>query len=88
MNSVAFLEYQQYYVDQKNDTGALSSEAIQWGYVIALPIIGLLILFVFLSLGGAFALLGPWGIFIVTRLMTSRLDKKVCMIDSASGQIL
>jgi hypothetical protein len=82
MNSVAFLDYQHYYVDQKNDTGAFSSEARQWGYAIALPIVGLLILYVFLALGGAFALLGPWAIFIATRLITSHWDEKVCKIES------
>ena len=82
MNSVAFLDYQHYYVDQKNDTGAFSNEVRQWGYAIVLPIVGLLILFVFLSLGGAFALLGPWAIFIVTRLITSHWEKRVCKIET------
>ena len=86
MNSVALLDYQQYYVDQKNDTGAFSSEARQWGYVIALPIVGFLILYVFLSLGGVFALLGPWAIFIAARLITSRWDEKVRKIETIEIQ--
>lgn len=88
MNSVAFLDYQQYYVDQKNDAVTFSSEAKQWGYAIALPIVGLLMLYVFLFLGGAFALVGPWAIFIAARLITSRWDEKVCKIEITSVQNL
>jgi hypothetical protein len=86
MNSAALLEYQHYYIDQKNDSGIFTSEAIQWSYVIALPIAGLLILFIFLSLGGVFALLGPWAIFIAARLITSHWDKKACKIETIEIQ--
>ena len=37
------------------------------------PIVGLLALVLFLSLGGAFALIGPWAIFVATRVVTKRL---------------
>jgi hypothetical protein len=77
MNSGALLEYQHYYIDQKNDAGIFTSEAIKWGYAIALPIAGLLILFIFLSLGGIFAILGPCAIFIAARLITRHWNKKV-----------
>jgi hypothetical protein len=82
MNGVAFLDYQHYYVDQKNDTGTFSYEVRQWGYAIALPIIGLLMLYVFLYLGGAVALVGPWAIFIAVRLITSRWNAKVCKFEN------
>jgi hypothetical protein len=82
MNSVGSLDYQHYYITQKNYAGMFNSEAIQWGYAIALPIIGLLILFTFVSLGGVFAILGPCAIFIAARFITSHWDKKVCKIDT------
>lgn len=82
MNSGALLEYQNYYIDQKNYAGIFTSEAIKWAYTITLPIVGLLMLCFFLSLGGIVALLGPLAIFIAARLITRHWDKKVCKIDT------
>ena len=82
MNSKTFLEYQDYYIPQKNDAGIFTSEAMQWSYAIALPIAGLLILFIFLSLGGVFAILGPCAIFIAARIITRHWDKKVRKINT------
>lgn len=91
MNSAAFLEYQHYYIDQKKDSGAFTSEVKQWSYAIGLPVVGILFLYFFLSLGGAFALLGPCVIFIAARLITNYWDEKVCSIQTieiTKGQIL
>ena len=82
MNSGALLEYQDYYIDKKNYAVIFSSEAIQWAYAITLPIVGLLMLSFFLSLGGIVALLGPLVIFIAARLITRHWDKKACKIET------
>ena len=82
MNSGALLEYQDYYIDKKNYAAIFSSEAIQWAYAITLPIVGLLMLSFFLSLGGIVALLGPLVIFIAARLITRHWDKKTCKIET------
>lgn len=86
MNSAAFLNYQNYAIDQKNDAHLLSNEVIQWAYVLALPIVGLLMLCFFISLGGTFAFLGPWAIFIVARLITRYCDKKINTIETIETQ--
>lgn len=86
MNSVALPEYQPYYIDQNEHSGAFTREARQWAYAIVLPIVGLLMLCFFLSLGGVFALLGPWAIFIAARLITYYWDKKTCKIETIEIQ--
>jgi hypothetical protein len=86
MSSVAFLDYQHYAIDQKNDSGAITNNVIQWGYAIGLPVVGILLLCFFLSLGGAFALLGPWAIFIAARLITRYWDKNACKIETIEIQ--
>jgi hypothetical protein len=86
MNSTALLGYQDYYIDKKNDAGTFTNETIQWGYALALPVVGLLVLYTFLSLGGAFALLGPFAIFIAARLITCYWDKKVAKIETIEIQ--
>jgi hypothetical protein len=80
MNSVALLEYQQQYGDQKYTSGVFMTEARQWYYVICLPVIGLLVLYYFLSLGGIFALLGPWVIFFAVRLLTKLWDEPFTLL--------
>ena len=86
MNSAAFLNYQNYAIDQKNNASLLNNEIIQWAYVLALPIVGLLMLCFFLSLGGLFALLGPWAIFIAARFVTHRWNKKINTIETIETQ--
>ena len=86
MNSIAFLDYQQYSIDQKNDSSVITGKLIQWGYAIGLPVVGILLLYFFLSLGGAFALLGPWAIFIAARLITCYWDKNISKIETIEIQ--
>jgi hypothetical protein len=86
MNSAALIDYQGYAKDKKNDSSLLTKEVIQWAYALTLPIVGILMLCFFLSLDGAFALLGPWGIFIAARLITRSWDKKVCKIETLEIQ--
>ena len=86
MNSAAFIDYQGYAEDKKNDSSLLTKEVIKWAYALALPIVGILMLCLLLSLGDAFALLGPWGIFIAVRLITHCYDKKIGKIETIEVQ--
>jgi hypothetical protein len=86
MNSAAFLKYQDYSIDKKYETVLFNSEVIQWAFALALPVVGLLMLCFFLSLGGAFALLGPFAICIAARIITCNWDKRVCKIETFETQ--
>lgn len=86
MNSAAFLKYQDYFINQKNEVRVFNSEVIQWAYALALPVAGFLVLYTFLSLGGVFALLGPWAVFIAAKLITCYWNKKVCEIETIEIQ--
>lgn len=74
INSVALFEYRQQRINEQPSALREFTHAVKpWCYVAGLPIVGLLALVLFLSLGGAFALIGPWAIFVATRVVTKRL---------------
>lgn len=58
---------------RERHAGLSSYQVRQWCYLIGLPVVGLLALVFCLWLGGAFALVGPWIIFIAVRVITKRL---------------
>ena len=85
MSSVAFLDYQHYAIDQKNDSGAITNNVIQWGYAIGLPVVGILLLCFFLSLGGA----KYWdGIWVVNESVLGPVGLDPDDIELQPGQVL
>lgn len=51
-------------------------EITQWGLLIALPVVGMLLLVVCFLLQGVFAALGPVVIFVGVKLVTKKLEKQ------------
>ena len=49
-------------------------EIKQWGMLIALPIVGLLLLLLCFLLQGIFAVVGPWMIFLGVKLISKRIE--------------
>ncbi len=76
INRASFYEYreQQCINGQPSVLGEFTRAVKPWCYVVGLPLVGLLALILFLSLGGAFALFGPLAIFVATRVLTKRLS--------------
>ena len=59
------------------DGSSLSRHEItQWGLLIALPVVGMLLLVVCFLLQGVFAALGPVVIFVGVKLVTRKLEKQ------------
>jgi hypothetical protein len=56
-----------------------------WGRMILSLIVGLLALSFFLALGGVFALVGPWIIFVVAQFVSKR-STLVFPFGAASGR--
>ena len=73
MNSTTFARYQPYSSQKSDASTFFSSEVKHWCYLIGLPIVGLLALLCFLSLGGVFAVVGPWLILAGVKMYTRRL---------------
>ncbi|MFL5628728.1 MAG: hypothetical protein ACJ788_24370 [Ktedonobacteraceae bacterium] len=48
----------------------------RWSMIICATILGILALFLFLSLGGMYAIIGPWLVFAGTVVMTKRSSRK------------
>ena len=65
---------------QWNDLDLPRHEIIQWGLLIALPMVGILLLLVCFLLHGIFAALGPWLIFVGVKLMTKSIERKPIMV--------
>jgi hypothetical protein len=49
-------------------------EIVQWGLLIALPLVGMPLLVLCFLLQGVFAVLGPLAIFVGVKLLTKRLE--------------
>lgn len=56
--------------------GLSRHEITQWGLLIALPVVGMLLLVVCFLLQGMFAALGPVVIFVGVKLVTKKLEKQ------------
>jgi len=77
INKMALVENRQQHLNTQPSTLDVFTCAVKpWCYVVGLPVVGLLALFLFLSLGGAFALFGPLAIFIATRVVIKHLDSE------------
>lgn len=77
IHKAVWLEYQaqsRQQINKQYTDSIFSYQVRQWCYIIMLPVVGLLALALCLSLGGAFALVGPWVMFIAVRVITKRLD--------------
>ena len=77
IHKAVWLEYQaqsRQHINKQYTDSIFSYQVRQWCYIIMLPVVGLLALALCLSLGGAFALVGPWVMFIAVRVITKRLD--------------
>ncbi len=57
-------------------SGLSRHEITQWGLLIALPVVGILLLVVCFLLQGVFAALGPVVIFVGVKLVTRKLEKQ------------
>jgi len=57
-------------------SGLSRHEITQWGLLIALPVVGMLLLAVCFLLQGVFAALGPVAIFVGVKLVTRKLEKQ------------
>jgi hypothetical protein len=76
IKSIALVTYKQHSLEGRRIPIKLSNEIKHWCFVMSLPIIGLLALTFFLSLGGAFAICGSLAIFAVVKLLNKqRVDK-------------
>src|SRR5258706_4384722 len=56
-------------------SGLSHHEITQWGLLIALPVVGMLLLVVCFLLQGVFAALGPVVIFVGVKLVTRKLEQ-------------
>ena len=76
IKSTAFITYKQHSLEGRRIPTQLSNEIKHWCFVMSLPIIGLLALTFFLSLGGTFAICGSLAIFAAVKLLNKhRFDK-------------
>src|SRR5260370_8761433 len=57
-------------------SGLSRHEITQWGLLIALPVVGMLLLAGCFLLQGVFAALGPGVIFVGVKLVTRKLEKQ------------
>jgi hypothetical protein len=76
IKSIALVTYKQPGLEGRSIPVKLSNEIKHWFFVMSLPVIGLLALTFFLSLGGTFAICGSLAIFVVVKLLNKhRVDK-------------
>ena len=75
ISNIAFLSRQRT-AKARCSRGGPGNEMQQWSVVIGLPLVGLLALVFLLSLGGAFAFIGPWVIYAGIKIVTKQLAKQ------------
>lgn len=73
-NKLILLENRKQHNVQPYASRQYTCELKFWCYIVGLPVAGLLALVLFLAMGGVFALVGPWAILVVTRVVIKRLD--------------
>jgi predicted membrane channel-forming protein YqfA (hemolysin III family) len=72
VTSIALFQYQQNNAVEWQVSEEFKTELREWCSLLCFIVFGLLALILFLSLGGAFAILGPWAIFVGVKLHTKR----------------
>lgn len=70
IKSTALITYKQQSFEGRRIPTELANEIKYWCYVMCMPIMGLLALTFFLSLGGTFAICGSLAIFAAVKLLS------------------
>ena len=76
INRTSLYQYASKEVQGRSGSTVSNEYTMRWSMILCAIILGILALFLFLSLGGMFAVVGPWLIFAATVVMTKRSTRK------------
>jgi hypothetical protein len=76
INRTSLYQYASKEVESHSGSTVSNGYTMGWSMILCAIILGVLALFFFLSLGGMFAVVGPWLIFVATVAMTKRSTRK------------